>query len=208
MTTKKVNIKLPESHNDLTVDQWQQLVKLEAIPDVNPDFYMRRMTKIVYGIDGNDFDRIHKKDFDVMRDTVTMVMNQKPPFQNKFELDGVTYGFIPDLDDITFGEFMDLDNYSDPEDYHKLMSILFRPITHGHNKKRYSVEPYSGSHESFKGMPLGVCLGAVNFFLNTGAELVNVTRKSLTPTQQAKMEALMRTATIKKNGGGIHQYTH
>ena len=39
------------------------------------------------------------------------LFDQRCPFVAKAKIDGVEYGFIPELDNMTLGEYVDLDNY-------------------------------------------------------------------------------------------------
>ena len=60
---------------------------------------------------------------------INEVLTHKPNFIQRFELDGVEYGFIPNLDNITTAEWVDIENYQgNQEDADKLVSILYRPI--------------------------------------------------------------------------------
>lgn len=177
-----MTIKIPEELNDLTLKQWQEITAIGE--DVDKEFYMYRILNIVYNIKGVKIENIKNYDIELMADAIRTILEQKPVFKNRFMMGDVEYGFIPNFDNITFGELIDLDEYSEKEDYHKLMSILFRPITKKQTGKRYKIAKYKGVGD-LSGMPLGVALGAVSFFLMLGAQLVSVTLNSLTAEEVA-----------------------
>jgi hypothetical protein len=57
-------------------------------------------------------------------------------------MDGVEYGFIPNLDDMSFGEYVDLDTYlGDWQNIHRAMAVLYRPIREKRGE-RYNIVPY------------------------------------------------------------------
>ena len=82
-----------------------------------------------------------------------------------FTLNGIEYGFIPNLDEMTFGEYVDLDSYfQNWDDMHKAMSVLYRPVTNKH-KDRYTIQKYSGENQDeYKQMPLDVVFSSIVFF--------------------------------------------
>lgn len=64
---------------------------------------------------------------------------------NRFKIDGVEYGLIPDFEEITTGEYLDISAYeNDASNIHRLMAILYRPVVSKFGKS-YTIEEYSGS---------------------------------------------------------------
>ena len=101
---------------------------------------------------------------------IVKALNTEVEFSNMFTLNGIEYGFIPNLDSITHGEWVDLIEYEGNIDtMNKLMAVLFRPVTKKDKLGNYSIEPYNGTKEradAFKVMPLNIVNGALVFFLN------------------------------------------
>ena len=101
-------------------------------------------------------------------DKVTAILGemftQKPQLVTKFSLNGIEYGFIPELDEISFGEYIDLDTYlGDWENIHTAMNVLYRPIK---SKKgnRYVIEDYDVStKDNLLDMPLDAVISSVFF---------------------------------------------
>jgi hypothetical protein len=191
-----MTVNLPENLNDLTLEQWQKIVAIDE--KAEPQFYVQRVLSIVYGL--KSVNNVKNYDVDLLTNTVRGLLEQQPKFINRFKMDSVEYGFIPNFDNITFGELVDLDEYMEKENYHKLMSILFRPITKKQSGGRYKIEKYKGSGDLSQ-MPLGVALGAIGFFLTLGSQLVTDTLNSLTPQEVAQAQR----QDMQKSGVGSVQ---
>lgn len=116
-----------------------------------------------------------------------------------FDLQGVTYGFIPNWDEFTTGEWIDAEQYAADfwKNAHKLMALLFRPIVRKWGDA-YEIEPYTAKEnaEVFKDLPADQVSGALLFFSTTRTELLNTLRFSLIQTAREAMNSL-------KNGDGI-----
>lgn len=108
---------------------------------------------------------------------------EKEPLQElilQLEIDGVDYGFHPNLSELKLKEFVDLDNCLGDNwaNMHKVMSILYRPITTQH-KGKYSIEDYdfvkcNKTAAVFKDkMSMNVVTGAAAFFLTIAVDYMN-----------------------------------
>ena len=97
------------------------------------------------------------------------LFESKGTFKNRFRLNGIDYGFIPNLDKISNGEYMDIDsNITDVQNYHIVLGVMYRPITDTF-KDKYKIEEYEPNDERFelmKELPLDIALSAVVFFLS------------------------------------------
>ena len=120
-----------------------------------------------------------------------------------FTLDGTEYGFIPNWDELTMGEWIDLDNACTDfwQNAHKVMSILFRPVTRRW-KDQYEIEPYTAKEDSsvFLDMPADQVAGALLFFSTTRNELLTTLRFSL-------MREADKTIRLVKSGVGTPSST-
>ena len=133
-----------------------------------------------------------------------MSLEQKPQHIVQFKMDGVKYGFIPDLDELTLGEYIDLDNnISKWEQIHIAMNVLYRPIKDSKGLN-YNIKDYDTSDsDKMKNMPLGAAMGSVFFFYNLGLELSRHT--ILSSKKQLKTETFQEGQTSQLNGDGINQ---
>jgi|18_taG_2_1085343.scaffolds.fasta_scaffold70284_2 hypothetical protein len=195
----KKEITIPESINDIALCRWQRYMSIVK-EDSTDDFANRKALEVFYDIKGEYFNKLRVKDIDFMISELNKALNQKIPLIRQFELNGILYGFVPNLDDISFGEFVDMDTNSGIEDLHKLMSILYRPITKKKGDK-YIIQSYKGINEDLSGMLLGVAQSAYAFFFDIGLQLTSDTLKSLTP----QGEDQTRKLDLVRNGVGILQ---
>lgn len=124
------------------------------------------------------------------------VLEVNTQFNKKFTLNGVKYGFIPNLEKITTGEYIDLQNYlGNPEDLHKAAAVMFRPITKEYGKY-YDIAPYTGSGaDEMKDAPLGVINGALVFFY----DLVNDLLKHIPTSFRKEIMETLKTSQLLDN---------
>ena len=90
------------------------------------------------------------------------------------ELDGVRYGFHPNLAKVTVGEFADLEMLTKDttKNLAAICGILYRPVIEEH-AGFYAIEPYDGEDRGaiFTEAPASLALGALGFFLSAALKL-------------------------------------
>jgi len=123
-------------------------------------------------------------------------------------IDGVEYGFEPNLSQMAYGAYLDIakyENVSIDDKWGEIMSILYRPVT---NKMGalYDIEPYTGKlySEVFNSVTMDVHFGALFFLINLQTDLLKSTLKSSMPelTQVPLLQKLRQT--LDENGKAIH----
>jgi len=201
----KVNINVPDSQSEIRLEQYQRFVKLYD-GEVTEDFLALKMLEIFCGVKLSDAYQIRYKDVDGIVQILSDILNDKPQLRKTFIMDGVEYGFIPNLDDMSFGEYVDLDTYiSDWQNIHKAMAVLYRPIREKHGE-RYNIVPYEViDAESMRKMPLDAVIGSVLFFYRLGIDLSRAMMNYLDEQQETR---LVQYLSSDKNGDGINHYTH
>lgn len=203
----KVKISIPTNLNEIKLSQYQKFLKIVQ-DNEESDFLNHKMVQIFCGVDLNIVDAMRQKDVEDAVNTIGGLFKQMPPLQQKFEMNGTTFGFIPNLDDMSSGEYMDLDGYiTNWDDMHRAMSVLYRPIKQKLGEK-YLIEDYEGTEryaEQMKDMPLDVVLGSVVFFWHLGKELLKSTMDYLVENPQI---ATLNKANLEKGGDGILQSMH
>jgi len=200
----KIEINVPTSLNEVTLGQYQKYLKIaENNPEGN--FLDAKMIEIFCGIPLSDSYKLKMSSAAAIVDIITELLNQTPKHTERFELNGIEYGFIPDLDEMSLGEYIDLDNnVSSWEQMHVAMNVLYRPIKTSKVGK-YNIEEYDVKNpEKMKDMPLGSAIGSVFFFLNLGMELSKHTIHS--SNNQTEMEAIQGQLTSEQSGVGINQF--
>ena len=159
-----MKIQVPTHINDMTLEQYQ---KFALIDDTDQEFAIHKTIEIFCGIDIQKVAKMRLKDAEELSKELLEVLDTNTSFENQFTLDGVKYGFIPDLEKMTLGEYIDLeDGLKDPKQYHKAMAVMFRPIKKEFGKL-YTIEPYEASqqmHHIMKNAPLGTTSAAIVFF--------------------------------------------
>lgn len=118
---------------------------------------------------------------------VLAVTEVNDELHNYFTLDDVTYGLENDWTKLQWGAWVDLEVYSSgdvDENIHKIMSILYRPIT-GWKKDKYILAPYKSDEiedraELFREkLPVKYWWGAANFFFLISVMFMRDTQNSL-----------------------------
>jgi hypothetical protein len=163
------------------------------------------MIEIFCGIPLSDSYKLKMSSAAAIVDIITELLNQTPKHTERFKLNGIEYGFIPDLDEMSLGEYIDLDNnVSKWEQMHVAMNVLYRPIKTSKVGK-YNIEEYDVKNpEKMKDIPLGAAIGSVFFFLHLGMKLSEHTIHS--SNNQTEMEAIQEQLISGKSGVGINQF--
>jgi hypothetical protein len=202
----KIEINVPTNLNEITLEQYQKFLKIaENNPEGN--FLNAKMIEIFCGIPLSDSYKLKMSSVTAIIDILSELLASKPDHVERFEMNGVEYGFIPDLDDMSLGEYIDLDNNASKwEQMHLAMNVLYRPIKTSKLGK-YNIEDYNVNNpEAMKDMPLGAAIGSLFFFYNLGMELSRHT--ILYSNNQAEMEAIQDQLNSEVNGDGINQFMH
>jgi len=197
----KFEINIPENLNEIRLGQYQELLRLEEATDGD-------IVRILLDIDLKGLGTIKDSDVDKYSERLTKLFDNKPLHSLKFNLQGVTFGFLPNIDEITYGENKDVTSYlNDWQTMHKAMSVLYRPINNKIGNK-YLLEPYGGTHkhsELMKQMPLGVVFGAMVFFWTLTNDLLKAIPNYL--QKEAQKEQMSGQISVE-NGEAIKKYTH
>ena len=207
----KVELSVPSNLESIELWQYQ---KYMGVVETNKDqeateFLNLKLVEIFCGVSLKDVSSIRKQDFNKITEIIGNAFAEETPLIRHFELDGIEFGFVPNLDKISIGEYIDIEsNLSGFKNMHKAMAVLYRPVTKKH-KDKYQIEEYSGSQEyseALKYMPLNAALGAMVFFYRLEKDLLNITLKCLEEEKDNKqiIQALHR---FQVNGDGISQFT-
>ena len=198
----KVQINVPDSLKDITLEQYQKFEKLNTEENKDSSFLLQKMIEIFCNLNLKDVSNIKYKSVQEITKHLNKVFDVKTDLTPTFKLGGIEFGFIPVLDDMTLGEYIDLDTYlGDWENMDKAMNVLYRPIT-VNNKNRYNIEDYkeSDNTEIFKDMPLDIVMGSLVFFWNLNKELLQITLRYL--NQETRKMTLEQRQVLEKNGDG------
>lgn len=200
----KVKVILPENIEDITLATFQKYAKLLEREDLSDDNFNKRKIEIFTNLKYHDLDNVSFKDYEDLLKQIDIALNVDVPFKDRFTLNGIEFGFIPNFDKITTKEFVDLSLYplDEIENYHKLMAILFRPIKNKDYLKNYSIQDYNGTDayaEMMKQTPMNIVNGALVFFYNLAKELQLSTQKFIA----AEHQKVKQQAISSQSGDGI-----
>jgi hypothetical protein len=179
-------------------------MKIFKVKDLFEDEYMK--AKVVNLITNCPMDTLleaenHKVEF--LANTIFAMLPQ-PPYQliDRFELDGIHYGYLPSYKEISFGEFIDLDTLltRNPEEiidnYHIITAMMYRPIIsqkseHNFKIEKYNVDTLEDRANIFKKkLDIRFALGGQFFFTNFAKIYTNFIPLSLIQKLRREWEAM------------------
>jgi len=197
----QIEVSIPSTLKEVQLKDYQDFLLIEN--PSNDD-----LLKCILNINTKELGNIKDKDIDYLINHINKLFDQEHKFIPTFNLNGVSYGFIPNLDEITYGENKDVTSYiNEWGNMHKAMAVLFRPLKQKQGHK-YLIEEYEGSHkysEVMKQMPLSVVLGAMVFFYNLTNELLNYIPNYL---EKEVVKEQMIGQISQENGEAIQNYIH
>ena len=201
----KIEVVIPNDLSEITLDQYQRFLKIQE-NNTDEKFLTSKMIEIFCGIKLPEVLKMRVNDVSLITNILSEMFENIPQLVQRFKMNGVEYGFIPDLDDMSLGEYIDLDTYlGDWENMHRAMAVLYRPIKNK-SGNRYNIKEYDGKgFEDMKDMPLDAVLSSIVFFYNLGIELSKAMMNYLETTEE---EALTEFLNSQQNGVGINQFTH
>jgi hypothetical protein len=200
----KVDINIPDSLAEVTLEQYQKYLKIQN-ENKDEKFLAVKMIEIFCGLRGDHVLMMRATDIQSIVNILTDMLNDTPKLVTQFKMKGKQYGFIPKLEDMSFGEYIDLDTFmGDWDNMHRAMNVLYRPVTDQYGDK-YAIEEYQvDSVEQMKGMPMNAVLGSILFFYNLGMDLSRTMLNSL----ESKEANLAQYLISEENGVGINHFSH
>ena len=201
----KAKLIVPNHLSEIKLWQYQKFLKIQE-DNTDEKFLAMKLIEIFCQVDLGDVMKIKMTDVNVITDILTEMLEQKPELVREFELNGVRYGFIPNLEAMTLGEYVDLDTYlSNWQQMEYAMSVLYRPIV-GSLKDKYLIEDYKAENQSvLKDMPMDAVFSSILFFYRLGIDL-STTMMNYLEQGEDKITHLQDSSLA--NGDGINRFTH
>lgn len=200
----KVEITVPSSLNEVTLEQYQRFEKINTKDNADSNFLLHKTVEIFCNLELKDIAKIKFSSVKSVIEDINKAFEAKSELVPTFNLNGTTYGFITNLDDMSLGEYIDLDeNLGDWSSMHRAMTVLYRPVTL-QKGDRYQIEEYDGlkGADVMKQMPLDVVMGAMVFFWTLNSELLETTLNYLSrELKEDKNTHLLQH--LGKSGDGI-----
>ena len=143
----------------------------------------------------------------IMGEVAKLQAEQDSSLKRIIEIEGVEYGFHPNLDDITLGEYADLETFiKNGIEKHlpEIMAVLYRPVVEKKNEV-YTIEAYGGDltirAEQMKKMSAEQVQSALVFFYNFVSVLSMTSQSSLMETLKEMKEQLPQNPSQNAGDG-------
>ncbi len=203
---KVKEFKLINSWEDVTLEKWLKLI------DFKEDSKTKEAEETIAALSNIPKQLVREldlKDVAVLMDKLSGLQKKNNSSLKKIiEIDGIEYGFHPDLDSITLGEYADIETFIKEgleNNMPEIMAILYRPIKEKKNDI-YIIDAYDGNitmrAEEMKKMTAEQVQSALVFFWTLGKELSLILPLYL--MQRLKgMTKQQRQKALQKNGVGL-----
>jgi hypothetical protein len=211
----RLKIEIPTEIKDITLGKYQEFV-LTSKDEKDENKLQLNILKTFCNVDAKNAENMKLEDTNKLSKIITSLFTDKYDLIKTFKLDGVEFGFVPNLDDMTLGEYIDLDSYMlDIEDLHRAMAVLYRPIIKkrkswlSKKEEQYKIESYMGSDkwaDRMKDIPVDIALGVQFFFSNLRKELLKNTALYLEGNQEVM--DLIAQHNLVLNGDGTTPFMH
>jgi len=229
MATQTLKLEVPEF---ISIEKYKEINSFEG------DNKFGQLVHSVSKITDKPISEVRNWSIDSLTKIVNVfaeIADHNQEFHSIIEWNGTLYGFAH-MKQATLGEYIDLESLCKDlkTNMHKVAAILYRPITkHRFNSLEfitkqtikmaknevenvfdwYTVEDYDSDkrrdrEEQFKGFPIHIFLGALNFFLSTGSLYLNniaysqkkISKKMMKATEKEILESLSANTGA---GGGL-----
>ena len=199
---------IPSSLNDITLIQYQEynqeIESRKKLPDAEEYLKIKKI-EIFCKISREQIMNLEYDSVENISNILDNILEKQPSLVERFEVNGIKFGWMPDLDKMSYGELLDLNgNISDWSAMHIAMGVLYRPIKNESNGL-YNIEKYEGDkyHQQMRKMPLSAVISAMVFFWNLGLDCLKYILNS------SEMEREFQSHPNLKNLGiGTQQLTN
>ena len=106
----ELTLQIPENLREITLGQYQKYLKMEK-ENEDETFIAQKMIEIFCNTRLDYVMKMRWRDVQEIVTDLGIMFEEDQKLKKQFHLNGVNYGFIPNLDEISFGEFVDLDSY-------------------------------------------------------------------------------------------------
>ena len=204
-----MKVSVPTHINDITLLQFQKYSKINT-EDQDEEFLIHKTIEIFCNVDIRVVSQFPIKDAKEIVEDIHTVLDQTVKFTDRFTLEGVEYGFIPDLSAMSLGEYIDLeDGLKDTKEFHKAAAVMYRPVVKSF-KELYTIDGYDASLDRQALMldaPIGIISSAVVFFYSIVNELLEGSQNYSKSLLEIAKTTLEKDSSVQ-NMAGLPAYTH
>ena len=203
---KTKEFKLINSWSDVNLETWLKLTEFESGSKTKE---AEETIAAMSDIPKQLINQLSLRDVAVIMGKIAELQAEQDGSLKKIiEIDGVEYGFHPNLDDITLGEYADIETFIKngiEENLPEVMAVLYRPITEKKNDI-YTIAAYDGDirmrTEEMKQMSAEQVQSALVFFYRLGKEL-SLILPSYLMERLKEMNQQLPQNPLPKSGDGL-----
>ena len=205
---KKTNYNLIKSWNDVTLDKW---VKLISKRDKTKTQDALDTISVLSDIPKKLINELAIGDVAILLKRIAELQAKEDTKLKKIiKVDGIEYGFHPNLEEISLGEYADIETYLKngvENNLTKLMAVLYRPITEIDGKD-YSIEAYGKSDsrmraKKFEKMKARDVNSSLVFFWTFVKELSTILPSYLMEQNLMMIDNLLMTNSQTSGDGSV-----
>ena len=213
METKKITFEIKNKEYDipnfLSIENY---VKVYNVKDfLGEQFFQAKLINAITGAKMEDIlNSGHHEITFLSNHLLNLFPDSSYPFFDRFELNGVQYGFIPSWKKMSFAEFVDLDTLMNKDtkeiinNLHIICAIMFRPIVSQKSEHDFQIENYDSAKmeeraELFKKqLDVKYVLGGQFFFSRFAKQFSEPTHQSLIQKSKNFMNRMVLTWRYRK----------
>ena len=174
---KEIELKVPTSYADITLNKWLVMTKeIENYKD-DEEAVTAVMLYHLCGLDPIYLKGMAVEDYTVIKNELgSFIGHIELDLQKIIDIDGIEYGFEPNLSNMSYGAYCDITKYQQiqiDDNWANIMSILYRPVTKK-VKDMYTIKAYTGelNGDKFLNVGMDAHFGALFFLLSLSTDLL------------------------------------
>ena len=168
-----MKVEVPNTLGGIKLKAYQDYLQIEEPKEQD-------LLSVLLGIDMEVMRRMKSSSITKLGEHLRRLLDRDHKLIRRFKMNGIEFGFIPDLDNATSGEIWDIEeSIGDSKTLHEAMAVLYRKVTYSNKKRQYTIEKYEPGkyNDMMKDAPLDVVLGANVFFYTLMSDLLHAIPK-------------------------------
>jgi hypothetical protein len=186
---KEIKITVPTKWSAVTLRTYLALQKDLKVYGEDENGYVACLLHHLCGFSAEYLHSLDTETFiKIKADLTGFMSNTDNELQRFIKIDGVEYGFEPNLSKMAYGAYLDItknDTFTIDENWAKIMSVLYRPVKRK-GMGTYEIAEYDGNvdENKFLDVPMDVHYGALFFFVRLLTALPSVILKSMMDSEK------------------------
>ena len=174
---KEITLSIPTGWHDITLKKYLALQKELKNYEDSEEAQNAIIMHTLCDIQPEVLHSMAVEDYRMLqRELQWFTITDNLPLQRFIQVDGMEYGFEPNLSKMAYGAYADITSFGEisiDENWSKIMAILYRPV----EKKQgefYSIKKYTGelTEDKFMNVGMDVHFGCLFFFINLSRDLL------------------------------------